>query len=409
MAGFRFSVVMAVLCAVGPAQSETLTSGVPGLNLVKTASECVLTIGPQEEPASSTPKLLLSAEQGRAGRSARITLSGREGEPGGILQVVVGDRRFKFSEAIRVEPRDLSLPPVLKALLERRVIHLTEIRPGPTYASVAIQQPRLVEALAAMQKVCGVVFEALTPVSAVLAAQERDLKLTRKQLRHVVYVLNSRFSKDVPVDPPISSLINDRTRENLKEYRLEKKSTPSKFLDSHVVKSLMRESFSPITLSYADHPSYRRHRDWFQRAETRGSDRTCILSTTARSVRGGVIWRFPEIRVLATAAGARGQLLFDVLNPRLLDLASGRSRIEIDGWSATLAERGGYAVPVKATGAIDTGLIRALRRGTRVALTGPLKETGETIRLEFSALGFTSGFKGLMSACGRPDLKLWLK
>jgi len=415
-AGLMAASLMAAIVAPAAAQTALVEQTALRLEAGDSggARTCVLTLTPALPIGAEAPALYFATEPYRRGQPPATVLElGVENAPEGMerLEIVAGDTR----ETIGVSnPFDLTAqrrPLALQALLARQPVHLTARLADGTYQSAAFEAPGFAQAVAVMHRECGVDTTTLPGMADLFAEEERALALGKAEMRTLVYKLHSKY-ENTETPPPVGATLAPASRALLLRYSRESGLTPSSYLTPALIDRLGREAYEPKRVAYRA-PDFRRSRDWYTYSlpDPDGDGKRCVLGTEARTLDGGIVWSYPHLQFSALEAEGRGLLRFDLLTPNVLDVGGGRATAAVNGLTFTLRTdpATGLIVPAFAGGQPFTRFLRAVQSGIKIEIRGPHADSEASLVIDFSALGFTAGFNRLMSLCGRPDLKAWLR
>lgn len=418
----RCFVVMAAVAGLalpwsGHAQAQTVLVKQDVLTLTARDAggqrTCLMTLVPSAPIDAEEPQLIFATEPWREGQPRATVLElgvAKLGEGAEAIQLLSDDARQDIGIS---NPFDLSAqtrPLALDAFLAGRPVHLTGRLPDGTYRSAMFEAPGFPQAFAIMHRECGIETGTLAAMSDLFAEEEKALGLGGQDLRKLVWTLHSKY-EDTAAPPSMDDALSTETRNLVLRYSEEKGLAPSRYLTEQIVARLNRENFKPKRIAFSAR-DFKRSRDWYTFSEIVGDNRRCVLGTEAKTLRGGMVWRYPHLQFAAVQrTPRRGLLTFDLLTPRVVVLEGSRSIAQVDGRRFTLAvdETTDTVVPTAAIGSPFTDFIRSVQNGRSVIMRGPHADSDGSLVIEFSALGFTAGFRRLIEICGRGDLKAWLK
>jgi hypothetical protein len=143
----------------------------------------------------------------------------------------------------------------------------------------------------------------------------------------------------------------------------------------------------------------------FQRA----NDIFCVVSTTAIGLSSNSVAFLPELRGVASPRVSGSVMSWQMTFPLVFDE---RRPVYgyVDGVRFPLEIVDGVLRPARNVDrrTLDASVIRAMRAGNSLVISGVNGLTGEGLFIEFSLIGFTRAFNDMMARCNRNDLRVWI-
>jgi len=406
---------VAVVCAISPDRvagaAETVLMDEAGLRLVSEdrgrERYCRLTLAPQAGGRSGGPRIVLKSVAPRSGN--RLTTRLRleiESLPGARQTVaVIGDRRLPVTDVVVVDLAGRDKPALFAAIAAKSEIHITSRLADGRLHSARFEGRDLSKAFGTLYSQCKVATLGLDGMDDILAANESRLRVPPRELRRMTLLLHGRYARKL--EPPrFTGKLASLTRELLERFSRDVGLPASRYLHRELLRKLREANYTPGRWRHRRYDNYASSKDWYVYTEGNGRNRRCFLESEARRVRGARIWRYPHMRFSVRANEDKGRMYLDLLTPNILITKRRSATATVDGASYFLAVRSGALLPVRRSGEFAADFVRAVRRGRQIVVAGLELGTREKLRLDFSANGFTAGFKAMMRLCRRPDLTL---
>ena len=243
-----------------------------------------------------------------------------------------------------------------------------------------------------------------------------EVTLTRSEMHRLRLALYRYFGREEM--PPslnsatniLSSLPSDELR-MLREFAQRSNISLSSGIPNRlVVERLLSLPVQPIELSA---PPVSADVRYFSRwTSYRGGSNNiwCVIGTTATRMGSTSLVFRPELRGFSQIGGASAEMAWELSYPMPFRLGS-PVYADIDGVNFPLFVDGTSLKPPRnADGSgLDASVIRAMRRGSVMKISGINSLTHEPLWLEFSLIGFTRAFNDMMSRCDRSDLQVWIQ
>lgn len=150
--------------------------------------------------------------------------------------------------------------------------------------------------------------------------------------------------------------------------------------------------------------------EFFQWSSYRSiSDDRCYVSTTATSVSSPFVAFVPEIRGSASTREKNTRMTWELTYPMPFHSAHPIYAF-VDGARYQLEIVNGALRPARAADgpSLDASVIRAMRAGNFMTISGANKLTDEEIVVQFSLRGMTRAFNDMILRCNRNDLRVWI-
>lgn len=371
----------------------------------KTSQACVVSLIPVETYGTAPPVLTVTT-QGKS-RPGSFAISAKSA-PGTIrLDLVFQNQRSDF-EAVGAAPvKSIATTPLWKMIAD------SDAKKGPFFLTARTGDGRYASAryeaidpegiLSILETQCGIKSNTISVQSPEqLLARERALDLSGDQLRHIRWILNSRYG-DATKEPVIASQLTKDERTYLERYSVQVGQPKSAYLNRTLANRLLRDSFVAETPNRSSLQRYSSHGDW--EIYKWGRDQ-CAASSPALRWTGLNLYVRPEMRFSATYNIAGSNMNFDMVSPNPFR-GDAPVRAIVDGRSYPLQQRGGGILPPREGDGLSTVALKAIRRGRTVEIRGTSVRSGRTASVFFSASGFTSAFTQLIRECRRPGLRDW--
>lgn len=243
-----------------------------------------------------------------------------------------------------------------------------------------------------------------------------EITLTRSDMYRLRLALYRYFRKE-EMPPSLNSVTGSLSSLPLDELRMLREfaqrfnitlssGTPNR----RVVDRLLSLPAQPITLSMPPiSASTRNFTSWRSYSDGSNNNR-CIVATTATQVSSDSMVFRPEIRGFSRVGGPATAMAWELSYPMPFRSWS-PVNASIDGVNFRLfIEENSLKPPRTADGrGLDASVIRAMRAGRVMRISGINSLTHEPLWIEFSLLGFTRAFNDMMSRCNRQDLRVWIE
>lgn len=249
----------------------------------------------------------------------------------------------------------------------------------------------------------------ITPTLVEAKLAERRLDLTLDQIRHIKAVLTSAYGESgtqpgtsgdwTITDRRLIGLFNQDNEQNIGEYLSE--ATVAELLELEpILQTDIQESSRTTASAFAN---------WSVYLEETGG--ICSIESAATKVSGYPVNIIPIMRLSLARSDTGGLMAFDLTQPNNFE-PSASIRAVIDGRPIELMieTSGGALVPRPLPdGRLSNEFTTSLRRGNEIIIEGTAMETGDPIRLEYSAQGFTAAFREMSGLCERPAVLGWIQ
>lgn len=401
----------AVICflAIAGASGEVFAQiNIPAneIKYNKLSESCAVTLIPTETYGIDPPRLTI------------VTVGKRKPDTFGIdvelpastliLELVYLNQRQEFQSVRPVLSKIATKSHLWSVLVESQKkgipFFLTATNIDGSYASSRYQGVEPKGIISILEAQCGFRSDAVTSFTpAQLRARERELRLTADQMRHIRWVLNSKFGSAHITPTDVTSLTNGE-RHYLEKYAKSIRVSKSRYLNEILVNRLLRERFLAAKQARTKN-SYSKYSDW--ESYKRSADR-CAVSTSATDWTGTNLYTRPEIMFTAKISDKTDYLYFDMVSPNPFRTGAKISVI-VDGRRYALQVRNNYVMPPKSGKGLSDSIMKAIQRGRTIVFHGIAKDTGKAATIQFSASGFTKAVNRMMQLCNRPGLREWFR
>jgi len=368
---------------------------------------CTVRLLPDAVTGESAPVLVVTTT-GTSGSNA-LGVAAQTDTPTTRLELVFANTRTAFEPLAPAQPRALKSSQVWKTLVEaekqERPFFLTARGLDGRYSSARYQALETAGLMAILETQCGFSPDALNDISdAQLLARETALGLNEEQVRHIRWILHSRYSEATTAPIPVASL-TDIDRTYLERYSAQIGDGKTRFLNSALASRLLRQEFIPVQVDRSGSVGFVQHQNW--QAYWWNANR-CAVSTFALSWAGENFYLRPEMLFTAQNAAPGNAMFFNMVTPNPFYVDSPVAAV-VDGRSYRLQQVDGRILPPSTGDGVNDAVMKAIRRGTNIEIRGTGKFTGRPLSLYFSANGFTGAFTQMMRNCQRPTLQDWFR
>lgn len=327
----------------------------------------------------------------------------------GLPEIVFRNQRKPF-EPVAMQPAARVRLTAIWQILERarrfrQPVFLTSRMAGGAFVSTRYDGLDPQGIISILETQCGFQSTTLTARGpADHAALENRLRLNRDQIRHIRWILASRFGGRW-VGEPRGARITARERVWIERYTRLKNGRPSRYLTRESANMLLRENFVARRKNFERSRNFRRHGDWYSFMNASGT--ACEIRTDALHWAGDQFFYAPQMRFVArrSATGSRLGLYIVTPNPFI----GFRPVIaSVDGRRYRLQVDRGVVKPRRIrSGVVSSDVIRAIFRGRDIVVEGTGRRSRRPVRVVFSASGFTSAFNSMIRDCNRYGLRAW--
>lgn len=371
----------------------------------KSSGACSVSLIPEETYGDDPPRLTVIT-LGRS-RADQVGLDAQTGRGTTDLTLVYKNARTEFRRIAPVSVKALTNSQLWKTIDEsakqKRPFFLTSKTADGRYASARYENIEPLGIIAILEAQCSFSSSTLTAATPdQLRAKESALALSGDQLRHIRWVLNSRYGSSNSTPIP-ASILTTGERGYLERYARDIGQPKTRYLTEVLANRLLREEFRPRAVNRAGNRGYSRLKDW----ETyRWTTDRCAVSSAAISWSGLNLYVRPEILFTARDRADGNAIFFDMVTPNPFRTGSTVTLV-VDGRSYRLQWNSGRLLPRRDGDGVSDETMKAFRRGNNIEFRGTSKDSGRPASVYYSASGFTGAFNQMMRDCRRPALRDW--
>lgn len=365
---------------------------------------CEITLLPSQQQGEDSPVLVLQV--GVRATAGQFAMLAKAPSGGGRIQLVHKNQRAEFvgtgMRDMRATQASANWRMLTEAGSNGLPFFLTRQASDGSWASSRYEglDPRGIQRL--MEQNCELE-RPKTPQD--LEREEQALRLTPDQMRHIRWVLNRLFGPP-NAQPGYGAVLQESERGYLANFASRAGMEPTRYLNRALADRLLWERADAVRKSYTAFRNVQRVGDWVSYGDS--TLRRCTVETEAQTWTGDVFYNPPRMVFFAMSAESGDLLGIEMTQPSPFN-PNRPIRAIVDGKSFALdADDGRFIKPPMLRGGRDVAVIRAIRAGRSVAITGTSSRNGNALTLNFSASGFTAAFRNMMNLCRRPGLASWL-
>lgn len=391
----------AVLALASGAQAETDYSVIKDKK-----GNCSVVFEPTERTSKSSPQFM--ATYAKSGKRGLVSIGVARPDDWNLLQLVHRNQRQTFESIDKVRPKDLEDEPLWMSLgknPEKPVLfNLTGRDADEEFHSSSYRALSKSEVATALVDECDAKGGPFKPSEIGSLEEEKALGLKPREIRHIRWVLNQKYSDAVDVG---RGDMTDGERDMLARYAAERQMEPSRYLNADLAARLKAEEFKPKRKNLRREPGFKRFEDWISYDDV--DNRTCAIVSFAKRTKGFKTYTVPRMEIHADPSARGNSLFFDFVTPNRFN-NDYPITATVDGRKIRLNIEDGRVRPVDLrNGFASSDIVRAIRRGKEIVIrgTGMNGKTKHVVR--FSALGFTAAFNKMAYDCDRPRIREWLR